>query len=160
MTEQATVTGVVATAQVTEQLDMFQGEKETALEAKRRAKIELMGKLEAEAEASIPRPVGYRVLIALPNVDETYGESGLVKSTQTVREEYILSTIGAVIELGDQAYSDAERFPNGPWCKVGDYVMFRANTGTRFKVGNQEYRLMNDDSIEAVVADPRAITRA
>jgi co-chaperonin GroES (HSP10) len=48
----------------------------------------------------------------------------------------------------------------GPWCKVGDYVMFRANTGTRFKVGKQEYRLMNDDSIEAVVDDPRAVSRA
>jgi co-chaperonin GroES (HSP10) len=68
--------------------------------------------------------------------------------------------VGAVIELGEQAYSDKERFPTGPWCKVGDYVMFRANTGTRFKVGSQEYRLMNDDSIEAVVADPRAVTRA
>jgi len=160
MTEQATVTGVVATAQITEQTDMFQGEKETAMEAKRRAKIEEEAVEEAELEASIPRPVGYRVLIALPNVEETYGDSGLIKSNQTVRDEYVLSTVGAVIEMGDQAYSDTERFPTGPWCEVGDYVMFRANTGTRFKVGKQEYRLMNDDSIEAVVADPRAVTRA
>ena len=104
--------------------------------------------------------MGYRVLIALPNVDETFGESGLVKASSTLREEYILSTVGAVIDMGAEAYSDTDRFPNGPWCKVGDYVMFRANTGTRFKVGKQEYRLMNDDSIEAVVNDPRAVTRA
>ena len=62
--------------------------------------------------------------------------------------------------MGDQAYADKDRFPTGPWCKQGDYVMFRANTGTRFKVGNQEYRLMNDDSIEAVVDDPSVIARA
>jgi len=132
----------------------------TALEIKRDEKIKEATQTEEELEAQLPKPVGYRVLVALPNVDETYGESGLVKSTQTVRDEYVLSTVGAVIEMGGQAYSDKERFPNGPWCKVGDYVMFRANTGTRFKVGRQEYRLMNDDSIEAVVADPRAVTRA
>ena len=62
--------------------------------------------------------------------------------------------------MGEQAYNDKERYPNGPWCKVGDYVMFRTSTGTRFKMDGVEYRLMNDDSIEAVVADPRGITRA
>jgi len=65
-----------------------------------------------------------------------------------------------VLDMGDQAYSDADRFPTGPWCKQGDYVMFRANSGTRFKVGKQEYRLINDDTVEAVVQDPSKITRA
>jgi len=111
-------------------------------------------------EASIPKPVGYRLLIALPNVEETFGDSGIVKAVKTVREEYILSTIGLVLDVGEQAYSDPDRFPNGPWCKPGDYVMFRANTGTRFKIGDQEYRLMNDDSVEAVVPNPKAISRA
>lgn len=132
----------------------------TALEKKRQEKIEEVEISEEEMDAYIPKPVGYRVLIALPNVEETFGDSGLIKADQTRREEYILSTIGAVVDMGDEAYSDKERFTNGPWCKVGDYVMFRANTGTRFKIGNQEYRLMNDDSIEAVVANPRAIARA
>jgi co-chaperonin GroES (HSP10) len=68
--------------------------------------------------------------------------------------------IGVVLDVGDQAYADTERFPTGPWCKQGDYVMFRANSGTRFKVGRQEYRLINDDSVEAVVDDPSKITRA
>ena len=62
--------------------------------------------------------------------------------------------------MGDQAYSDAERFPTGAWCKEGDYVMFRMNSGTRFTIGGIEYRLMNDDSIEAVVTDPTGIQRA
>ena len=132
----------------------------TALEKKRQEKIDEMKISEEDMDAFIPKPVGYRILIALPNVEETFGDSGLIKADQTKREEYILSTIGAVVDMGDEAYSDKERFTNGPWCKVGDYVMFRANTGTRFKLGNQEYRLMNDDSIEAVVANPRAITRA
>jgi len=150
MNEVITVNGVGATAETAM----------TALEIKRQSNIEAEEASAEELEAQIPRPVGYRVLIALPNVDETYGASGLLKADSTRREEYILSTVGAVIELGEQAYSDKERFPNGPWCEVGDYVMFRANTGTRFKVGSQEYRLMNDDSIEAVVADPRVVTRA
>ena len=108
----------------------------------------------------IPRPVGYRVLVALPNVEETFEGSGLLKAQSTRRDEQVLSNVGTVLDMGDQAYADKERFPSGPWCEVGDYVMFRANTGTRIKLGRQEYRLMNDDSIEAVVADPRAITRA
>ena len=150
MNETVTVSGAGAAAETAM----------TALEIKRQSNIEAEEASAEEIEAQIPKPVGYRVLIALPNVDETYGDSGLIKSGQTLREEYILSTVGAVIELGEQAYSDKERFPTGPWCEVGDYVMFRANTGTRFKVGSQEYRLMNDDSIEAVVADPRAVSRA
>ena len=114
---------------------------------------------EEEVEQQLPRPVGYMVLVALPKVEETY-ESGIIKADQARREEYILATMGAVIDMGAEAYSDKDRFPNGPWCKVGDFVMFRPNTGTRFKVNGSEYRLMNDDSIQAVVADPRGVVRA
>ena len=112
-----------------------------------------------ELDLQIPTPVGYRVLVAMPEVEDTYGESGIIKSSKEMHNEYIMSTIGVVLDMGNQAYSDKERFPTGPWCKTGDYVMFRANTGTRFKVGGVEYRLMNDDSIEAVVNDPRGVTR-
>lgn len=114
---------------------------------------------EEEMEAQLPRPVGYMILVALPNVEEAY-ESGIIKSDRTRHEEYILSTMGAVVDMGEQAYADKDRFPTGPWCKVGDFVMFRPNTGTRFKVNGAEYRLMNDDSVQAVVADPRGIVRA
>ena len=114
---------------------------------------------EEEVEAQLPKPVGYMVLVALPKVEETY-DSGIIKADRSMREEYILSTMGAVIDMGSEAYGDKDRFPNGPWCKVGDFVMFRPNTGTRFKVNGAEYRLMNDDSIQAVVADPRGIVRA
>jgi len=113
-----------------------------------------------EIEAQLPKPVGYRVLVALPQVEETFGDTGLLKSSNTISQEHIMSIIGLVLDMGEQAYSDEDRFPTGPWCKPGDYVMFRMNTGTRSKVGGVEYRLMNDDSIEAIVADPRGITRA
>ena len=112
-----------------------------------------------EMEQQIPKPVGYRVLIALPTIEETY-DSGIVKADRTLNEERILSTMGIVLDMGGEAYSDKERFPIGPWCKVGDFVMFRPNSGTRFKVNGQELRLLNDDSIEAVVPDPKGITRA
>ena len=119
----------------------------TALEVKRKEKLKEEEMAQDKLDALIPKPVGYRILIALPNIEETF-DGGIVKAAKTLRDEYILSTIGLVLDMGDQAYADKDRFPTGPWCKQGDYVMFRANTGTRFKVGNQEYRLMNDDSIE------------
>ena len=131
----------------------------TALEVKRKEKLKEEEMAQDKLDALIPKPVGYRVLIALPNIEETF-DGGIVKAAKTLRDEYILSTIGLVLDMGEQAYADKDRFPTGPWCKQGDYVMFRANTGTRFKVGNQEYRLMNDDSIEAVVDDPSVVARA
>ena len=114
---------------------------------------------EEQLEAMIPLHVGYRVLIALPQVEETFDGTELLKSSQTRNEEHVMSIIGLVVDMGEQAYADKERFPTGAWCKQGDYVMFRANSGTRFRIGGTEYRLMNDDSIEAVVPDPTGISR-
>jgi len=113
-----------------------------------------------ELEAQLPMPVGYRVLIALPQVEETFDGTNLLKTDTIKNQEHIMSIIGLVVDMGEQAYNDPERFTTGPWCKQGDYVMFRANSGTRFKVNGVEYRLMNDDSIEAVVADPSGVSRA
>ena len=112
-----------------------------------------------EMEAQLPKPVGYRLLVALPQIEETIGEMGIIKAKQTMREERILSTVGLVLDMGEQAYSDPTRFPNGPWCKVGDFVMVRNYTGTRFKIYGKEFRVINDDQVEAVVLDPRGITR-
>ena len=114
---------------------------------------------EDELEAQIPKPVGYHVLVVMPEVTNTFGESGIFKANQTINHESILSMIGLVLDMGAQAYADEDKITTGPWCKVGDYVMFRMNTGTRFRVAGQEYRLMNDDSIEAVVEDPHGVTR-
>ena len=113
-----------------------------------------------ELEVQLPQPVGYRVLVALPAIEETYENTKVLKTTTEMRNEHIMSIIGLVVDMGSQAYKDEDRFGDTPWCSVGDYVMFRANSGTRFKVDGKEYRLMNDDSIEAVVADPRGVARA
>lgn len=106
----------------------------------------------------IPRPVGYHLLVAMPEGEQTFGDSGIIKAAKTMHHESIMSMVGLVVDMGEQAYKDADRFPSGPWCKTGDYVIFRANSGTRFKVGGKEMRLMNDDSIEAVVTDPNAVS--
>ena len=115
---------------------------------------------EEQLEDMLPLPVGYRVLVALPQVKETFDDTDLVKSSKTIHEEHVMSIIGLVVDMGSQAYADKDRFPTGAWCKRGDYVMFRANSGTRFKIADTEYRLMNDDSIEAVVRDPYGISQA
>jgi len=110
-------------------------------------------------EAQLPTPVGYKLLIALPEVEKTFA-SGILKSDSTLHQETVLSIVGLVLDIGAQAYKDPDRYPTGPWCKVGDYVIFRANTGTRIKVNGKEYRFLNDDSIDGVVSDPRGIARA
>jgi len=114
---------------------------------------------EEEMEQQLPKPVGYKLLIALPTVEAEF-DSGILKAERTLNEERIMTTIGLILDMGAEAYSDKSRFPNGPWCKVGDYVVIRPHTGTRIHVNGQELRLINDDSIEAVVADPRGVTRA
>ena len=113
-----------------------------------------------ELEVQLPRPVGYRVLVALPDIEETYENTSILKTNTEMRNEHIMSIIGLVVDMGSQAYQDKDRFGDTPWCKIGDYVMFRANSGTRFKIDGKEYRLMNDDSVEAVVTDPRGVARA
>ena len=115
---------------------------------------------DAELELQLPKPVGYRVLVALPQPEETISGTSIIKTDTAKTQDHIMSIIGLVVDMGSGAYADKERFPDGPWCKEGDFVMFRMNSGTRFTIGGVEYRLMNDDSIEAVVADPTGIQRA
>ena len=115
---------------------------------------------DAELELQLPKPVGYRVLVALPQPEETISGTSIIKTDTAKTQDHIMSIIGLVVDMGSAAYGDKERFPDGPWCKEGDFVMFRMNSGTRFTIGGVEYRLMNDDSIEAVVSDPTGIQRA
>ena len=122
--------------------------------------IEVIKLTDEELEVQLPQPVGYRVLVALPEIEETYENTKVLKTTTEMRNEHIMSIIGLVVDMGSQAYQDKDRFGDIPWCKIGDYVMFRANSGTRFKIDGKEYRLMNDDSVEAVVTDPRGVARA
>lgn len=107
----------------------------------------------------LPTPAGYKILCAVPEVEDKY-ENGILKADSTVRVEEHSTTVLFVMELGQQAYVDPEKFPTGAWCKKGDFVIVRAYAGTRFKIHGREFRLINDDMVEAIVEDPRGITRA
>ena len=115
---------------------------------------------DAELELQLPRPAGYRVLVALPQPEDKFEGTNILKTEKAKQQDHIMSIIGLVVDMGSGAYADKERFPDGPWCKEGDFVMFRMNSGTRFTIAGIEYQLMNDDSIEAVVDDPTGIQRA
>lgn len=123
--------------------------------------VDLSGILNTSAEEKakqIPEPSTFHLLCVLPEIDEEY-ESGLVKAGQTMHFEELLSPVLFVVKLGPDAYKDEKRFPSGPSCKAGDFVLVRPNTGTRIKIHGKEFRIINDDSVEAVVQDPRGITR-
>ena len=117
------------------------------------------GKEDEVAMAKLPEPRGYRILIAIPEIS-VKTEGGVIIPDKIRNAEETASLVGVVLKVGPEAYSDASRFPNGAWCKEGDFVIFRSYSGTRFKVHGKEYRLINDDTVEAVVEDPRGYSRA
>jgi len=117
----------------------------------------LPGSAEEKAK-QIPDPATYHILCVLPEADDKY-DNGLLKSGQTMQFEELLSPVLFVIKIGPDAFKDEKRFPSGPSCKTGDFILVRPNTGTRMKIHGQEFRIINDDSVEAVVQDPRGITR-
>ena len=106
----------------------------------------------------LPEPKGYRILCAIPEAEKQY-DSGLIKADETVRTDELLTTVLFVVKLGPDCYKDTERFPSGAWCQEGDFVLVRPNAGTRLVIHDREFRIINDDSVEAVVQDPRGIKR-
>ena len=114
----------------------------------------------AEEKASqLPVPSGYKILVAIPEVDDKY-DSGLAKAGQTMQFEEVLATVFFVVALGPDCYTDKERYPTGPWCKPGDFIVTRPNSGSRLKIHGREFRIINEDTVDAVVQDPRGISRA
>lgn len=107
----------------------------------------------------LPEPKGYRILCAVPEVEEAF-ESGIVKADTTKTIEEHSTVVLFVLKMGDLAYKDETRFPTGPWCQEGDFIISRAYSGTRIKIHGREFRIINDDTVEAVVQDPRGIKRA
>lgn len=107
----------------------------------------------------LPEPKGWKMLIALPKVSaKTKG--GIYKPNESMHLEEIGSIIGLILKMGDLAYRDESKFPTGPWCEVGDYVIMRSYSGTRMNVDGQEFRIINDDTVEAVISDPRGVIKA
>ena len=111
-----------------------------------------------EKAKQVPKPVGYRILCAVPEVEKET-ESGIIFADEHVRREELLTTVLFVVALGPDCYMDKNRFPNGPWCKEGDFVLIRPNAGTRLIIHGREFRIINDDSVEGTVQDPRGVKR-
>jgi co-chaperonin GroES (HSP10) len=118
----------------------------------------LMDKSQDEKARQLPQPSGYRILCAIPEQEKEY-DSGLIKADETMRYEEVLTTVLFVVDMGPDCFKDDKRFPTGPWCKKGDFVLVRPNAGTRLVIHGREFRIINDDSVEAVVQDPRGIKR-
>ena len=127
--------------------------------------VDLSGILNTSADQKakqLPEPKTFHLLCVVPEAMEEYADSdiGIVKSSQEIWKEEMLTPVLFVVKLGPDAYKDAMRFPNGPSCTVGDFIIVRPNSGTRLKIHGREFRIINDDSVEATVEDPRGITRA
>jgi len=110
-------------------------------------------------KSQLPEPKGWKILVAMPLADEKT-KGGILKAASTVKDEELSNICGYILQLGKECYQDSKRFPSGPWCKKGDWVIFRAYSGTRIKMYGQEFRLINDDTVEAVVDDPTGVVRA
>lgn len=126
--------------------------------------VDLSGILNKPVEdkaKQLPDPKRFHVLCVVPEAMEQYADSevGLIKSSQAMYHEEVLTSVLFVVKLGPDAYKDETRFPSGPSCKEGDFVIVRPNSGTRLKIHGREFRIINDDSVEAVVEDPRGIGR-
>lgn len=132
------LTGLVTNAKANAAIEAEQGDKDKA--------------------AQLPKPSGYHILCAIPEMEKEF-ENGLIKADETIRMEEMLTTVLFVVELGPDCYKDDKRFPSGPWCKKGDFILVRPNAGSRLVIHGREFRLINDDVVEAVVADPRGIKR-
>jgi len=127
---------------------------------KSEAEAEVQEEIALEDKAKqVPIPSGYRILCAVPEVDKVT-EGGIALSDDYVKREELLATVLFVVEVGPDAYKDERKFPTGPWCKKGDFVIVRPNAGTRLVIHGKDFRMINDDSVEAVVQDPRGIKRS
>lgn len=122
----------------------------------------VLNKPAEEKAKQLPDPRTFHLLCVVPEAMEEYQDSevGILKDSKTMHYEEVLTPVLFVVKVGPDAYKDATRFPSGPSCKEGDFVIVRPNSGTRLKIHGREFRIINDDSVEAVVQDPRGISRA
>ena len=141
-------------------LDLSEMVNKAKKEAKEEAEIKAIvgDATDAEKATQLPEPSGYRILCAVPETEKET-ESGIIMADDYVRREELLTTVLFVVALGPDCYKDETKFPTGPWCQQGDFVLVRPNAGTRLIIHDKEFRIINDDSVEAVVLDPRGIKR-
>jgi len=122
----------------------------------------ILGNTPEQKAKQLPDPKTYHLLCVVPEAMEEFSESesGIIKAGSTLHYEEVLTPVLFVVKIGPDANKDESRFPSGPSCKQGDFIVVRPNSGTRLKIHGREFRIINDDSVEAVVEDPRGITRA
>lgn len=104
----------------------------------------------------MPSPTGWRLLI-LPYRGKGKTDGGIYLPDKVVEEQTVSTQVGYVLKVGPLAYQDSEKFPSGPWCKQGDWVMFARYAGSRFKIDGGEVRILNDDEILACIGEPEDI---
>ena len=110
-------------------------------------------KSEKKEESKIPQPTGWRLLV-LPFKMKEKTKGGIVLAEATLERQQVASQCGLVLAMGSQCYRDKERYPEGPWCKVNDWVMFARYAGSRIKIDGGEIRLLNDDEVLAKLDSP------
>ena len=104
----------------------------------------------------MPDPTGWRLLI-LPYRGKGKTEGGIYLPDAVVQEQTVSTQVGYVLKVGSLAYGDKEKFPMGPWCEKGDWVMFARYAGSRFKIDGGEVRILNDDEVLAKILEPEDI---
>ena len=122
------------------------------------ADLKVVEEEDFEKASQLPVPTGYRILIGLPEIEEKT-EGGIIKAQSTISVEETASVVGFVLAMGPDCYKDEKRFPTGPWCKEGDFIIMRAYSGTCISIHGKEFRIINDDTPEAVIDDPRGVSR-
>ena len=110
-------------------------------------------------EMSLPKPTGWRILV-LPYKAKEKTKGGIILSDKTVTESQIATNCGLVMDMGPDAYNDKDKFPNGPWCKKKDWVLFARYAGSRIYIDGGEIRVLNDDEILGTIEDPEDILHA
>jgi len=104
----------------------------------------------------IPQPTGWRIAL-LPYRGATTTKGGIVLAKETQERNQLATNVGCVLKMGPLAYADASKFPDGPWCKEGDWVIFGRYAGSRIQIDGGEIRLLNDDEILGAISDPESI---
>ena len=118
---------------------------------------ELIGLKKSKKESpKLPRPTGWRMLV-LPFKMKEKTKGGVILAEDTLERQQVASQVGLVMAMGPQCYKGKERYPEGPWCKEKDWVMFARYAGSRIKIEGGEMRLLNDDEVLATIDSPEDI---
>ena len=104
----------------------------------------------------LPKPVGYRMLIR-PWSGEKKTKGGILITENTQSTIEMTTVVGLVIMMGELCYKDEKKFPSGPWCKEGQFVIYGQYAGSRFKTKYGEHSILNDDEIIATIRKPEDI---